>query len=31
MQMGITYRLKGADGGRVEGAVYNTINWVGGK
>jgi hypothetical protein len=28
MQMGITYRLKAADGGWVEGAVYNTINWV---
>jgi hypothetical protein len=28
MQMGITYRLKAADGGRVEGAVYNTVNWV---
>jgi glucose/arabinose dehydrogenase len=29
MQMGITYKLKGADGGRVEGEVYNTVNWVG--
>ena len=28
MQMAITYKLKAADGGSVEGAVYNTINWV---
>lgn len=26
MQMGITYKLKAADGGRVEGAIYNSIN-----
>jgi glucose/arabinose dehydrogenase len=28
MQMGITYKLKAADGREVEGAVYNTINKV---
>jgi glucose/arabinose dehydrogenase len=29
MQMGVTYKLKGADGREVSGAIYNTINRLG--
>jgi hypothetical protein len=31
MQMGISYQLKSADGKKVDGAVYNTINRLGKK